>query len=105
MKNGCLQKIFFHEEIEIFRGFVKFQVVDFAAIDDVKASGENGIGDVIDLVGSASAKNVHDLDKIVRMAVGGDVTDIFFDQDSFLIDKMRVFFIDPHDRNSFLQFV
>ena len=76
---------------------MEIQVVNLTAVDDIKTARKHRVGVFSDLVNSASAKNVDDLNKIVRMSVGGDVTDIFFDQHAFLVDEMRVFFINSHE--------
>jgi hypothetical protein len=52
-------------------------------------------------VNSASSEKIDDLNKVVGMTVGGNITDVFLDQDAFFVDEVRVFFIDPHVHPSF----
>ena len=72
------------------------QIVDFSTVHDIKAARKHCIGGVPDLVNAASLENVNDFNKVVRMAVGGDVTDVFFDQHAFFVDKVCAFFVNSH---------
>jgi len=101
-EKNFLQKILFDKEIVVFRGLVKVQIVHLSAVNDINTAGEHRVGRLSDLVDPASLEKIDDLDKVVGMTVGGDVADVFFDQDAFFVDKMRIFFIDPHAHHSFL---
>ena len=70
--------------------------MNLAAIYDVKATGEHIITSLPDLVDTASANQIDDFQKIVRMTMRGQVADIFFYQNSFGVDKMGIFLIDSH---------
>ena len=73
---------------------MEIQIMHLTAVHDIKAAGKHGVGGVTDLVDPASVENVNDFDKIVRMTVGGDIADIFFDQHAFLVDEMRETIVD-----------
>lgn len=81
---------------------MKIQVMCLSAVNNVKTAGEHGIGGLSDLVTSASAEKINDLDKVVRMAMGRNITDVFFDQNALFVDKVGVFFIDSHENLSFM---
>ena len=74
-----------------------------SAVDHIKAAGEHCVGGVSDLVDPASAKKIDDLDKVVGMTVGGDVADVFFDQNAFFVDEVRAFFVNSHENLSFIE--